>query len=257
MPHSDTRLWHPFADMHAVRSAELVIVRGEGAYVLGRRGPPLPRRHRQPLVRQRRPRPHARSPTPSPRRCASSRRYSCFGAFANQPALELAERLGELAPVDDARVFFGQRRRRRDRHRRQARPPLLRRHRAARARAPDLAAAQGYHGTHGFGTSIGGIPANRAGCGPLDPNASQVPHDSLEALEAEIERVGRRARRGGVRRAGDRRGRRPPAGPGYIEGVAELCRAHGVLLVVDAVICGFGRLGHVVRRPSAWASSPT
>ena len=30
---ADTRLWHPFADMHAVRGAELVITRGEGAYV--------------------------------------------------------------------------------------------------------------------------------------------------------------------------------------------------------------------------------
>jgi putrescine---pyruvate transaminase len=30
---------------------------------------------------------------------------------------------------------------------------------------------------------------------------------------------------------------------GYIEGVADLCAEHGVLLVVDSVICGFGRLG--------------
>ena len=30
---------------------------------------------------------------------------------------------------------------------------------------------------------------------------------------------------------------------GYVEGVAELCRRHDVLLVIDAVICGFGRLG--------------
>jgi adenosylmethionine-8-amino-7-oxononanoate aminotransferase len=34
----------------------------------------------------------------------------------------------------------------------------------------------------------------------------------------------------------------PPA-PGYIEGVAELCRRTGALLVIDAVICAFGRLG--------------
>src|SRR4029078_2726065 len=33
--------------------------------------------------------------------------YSAFGAFANTPALRLAERLAELAPVDDARIFFG------------------------------------------------------------------------------------------------------------------------------------------------------
>jgi putrescine aminotransferase len=74
-------------------------------------------------------------------------------------------------------------------------------------------------------------------------DVSAVQHDSLEALEAEILRVGpdRVAAffcepvigAGGVL---------PPA-DGYIEGVADLCAEHGVLLVVDAVICGFGRLG--------------
>jgi adenosylmethionine-8-amino-7-oxononanoate aminotransferase len=34
----------------------------------------------------------------------------------------------------------------------------------------------------------------------------------------------------------------PPV-PGYLEGLSELCRQTGVLLVVDSVICGFGRLG--------------
>jgi adenosylmethionine-8-amino-7-oxononanoate aminotransferase len=34
-----------------------------------------------------------------------------------------------------------------------------------------------------------------------------------------------------------------PPPEGYIEGVAELCRDTGVLLVIDSVICAFGRLG--------------
>ena len=34
-----------------------------------------------------------------------------------------------------------------------------------------------------------------------------------------------------------------PAPPGYIEAVAEICKRHGVLLVIDSVICAFGRLG--------------
>jgi adenosylmethionine-8-amino-7-oxononanoate aminotransferase len=101
----------------------------------------------------------------------------------------------------------------------------------------------GYHGTHGFGTSIGGIEANVTNWGPLIGGTSTVPYDSLEALEAEIQRVGpdRVAAffcepvigAGGVYA--------PPEG--YIEGVADLCAEHGVLFVVDAVICGFGRLG--------------
>ncbi|HEY2637839.1 MAG TPA: aminotransferase class III-fold pyridoxal phosphate-dependent enzyme, partial [Solirubrobacteraceae bacterium] len=63
------------------------------------------------------------------------------------------------------------------------------------------------------------------------------------ALEAEIERIGPAnvaaffcepvIGAGGVR----------PAPEGYIEAVADLCERYGVLFVVDAVICGFGRLG--------------
>ena len=33
MASSDSRFWHPFADMHAVRSAELALVSGEGVHV--------------------------------------------------------------------------------------------------------------------------------------------------------------------------------------------------------------------------------
>ena len=34
-----------------------------------------------------------------------------------------------------------------------------------------------------------------------------------------------------------------PAPPGYIEAVAAICKRHGVLLVIDSVICAFGRVG--------------
>ena len=34
-----------------------------------------------------------------------------------------------------------------------------------------------------------------------------------------------------------------PPPEGYIEGVADLCEEHGILLVIDSVICAFGRLG--------------
>ena len=79
--------------------------------------------------------------------------------------------------------------------------------------------------------------------GPLDPDASVVPYDSLEALEAEIERVGAdRVAAVFVEPVIGAGGVRQPA-PGYIEGVAELCARTGVLFVCDSVIAGFGRLG--------------
>ena len=83
----------------------------------------------------------------------------------------------------------------------------------------------------------------RQGYGPLVDSVSHVAYDSPEALADEIERVGpdRVAAffcepvigAGGVR----------PAPPGYLEAVAAICKRHGVLLVIDSVIGGFGRLG--------------
>jgi len=70
-----------------------------------------------------------------------------------------------------------------------------------------------------------------------------VPFDSLESLEAEILRIGSDnvaaffmepvMGAGGVNL--------PPES--YVEGVADVCERHGVLLICDSVICGFGRLG--------------
>jgi len=238
---ADTRLWHPFADMHAVRGAEMVIARGDGAYVWDDEG----RRYldataslwnvnvghgREEIVE---------AAAAQMRTLAS---YSAFGAFANAPALRLAERLGELAPVDDARIFFGSG----GGDAIDTAGKLARRHFAAvdqPERVHLISRAQGYHGTHGLGTSIGGIPANRADMGPLDPNASLVPHDSLEALEAEVQHVGpERVAAIFIEPVMGAGGVHPPR-PGYVEGVEELCARTGVLFVVDAVINAFGRLG--------------
>jgi putrescine---pyruvate transaminase len=237
----DTRLWHPFADMHAVRSAELTIVGGDGAYVWDAEG----NRYldgtaslwcvnvghgRQEI---------ADAVHGQMRRLAS---YSAFGPFANEPARALADRLCSYAPLDDARVFFGSG----GGDAIDTAAKLSRRFFAATGepeRVHLIGRTAGYHGTHGLGTALGGIGPNAAGMGPLDPAVSHVPHDSLEALEAEIERVG--ADRvaavfvepvigaGGVHQ--------PRAG--YVEGVGELCRRTGILYVVDSVICAFGRLG--------------
>jgi adenosylmethionine-8-amino-7-oxononanoate aminotransferase len=106
-----------------------------------------------------------------------------------------------------------------------------------------ISRTNGYHGTHAFGTSIGGIEANTANWGPLVPHTSAVAYDSLPALEQEILRVGPDRVAAffcePVLGAG---GLYPPA-EGYIEGIADLCEEHGVLLVIDSVICAFGRLG--------------
>ena len=99
-----------------------------------------------------------------------------------------------------------------------------------------------YHGTHGFGTALGGIPSNREGFEPLT-GTLQVRHDSLEELEETFALVGpERVAAVFLEPVIGAGGVHPPA-PGYIEGVAELCERTGALLVVDSVICAFGRLG--------------
>ena len=176
--------------------------------------------------------------------------------LVRQPArARVAERLCGLAPVDDPRVFLTSG----GGDSIDTAAKLARRYFAAIGspeRVHLISRSQGYHGTHGTGTSLGGIPANRVDVGPLDPHSSQVPHDSLEALEAEIERVGADRVAAVVRRAGDRRRRRPPSRrPGYLEGIDALCKRTGVLHIVDAVIAGFGRIGEWFG-PERWGLRP-
>lgn len=166
--------------------------------------------------------------------------YSAFGDFANEPALELAETLADLAPMP-ARVFLvsggGDAI--------DTAAKLARRYwfeLGEPERTVLVSRTAGYHGTHGFGTALAGIPANREGFGP-QVETLQVPRDSLEAMEAEIERVGvQRVAAVFVEPVIGAGGVYPPL-PGYLEGLAALCERTGVLLVVDSVICGFGRLG--------------
>src|SRR4051794_9457507 len=236
-----THFWHPFADMGSVSQNELLIERGEGVYVFDAEG----NRYLDGTASLWYANiGHGR--TDVVEAVAAQMRkleaYSTFGDFGNRPANELCERLAAVAPMDGARVFLAS-------GGGDAIDPaakIVRRHFVLQGqpeRTHLISRTQGYHGTHGFGTSIGGIEANVTNWGPLVPDVSTVPHDSLQALEAEILRVGpdRVAAffcepvigAGGVY----------PPPDGYIEGVADLCAEHGVLLVIDSVICAFGRLG--------------
>ena len=236
-----TRFWHPFADMGAVSQSELLIERGEGVWVFDADD------HRYldgtaslwyANIG------HGREEVAdaAARQMRRLEAYSTFGDLGNRPANELAARLAEHAPMDDARVFLASG----GGDAIDTAAKLARRHwnvQGQPERVHLISRTQGYHGTHGFGTSIGGIEANTSNWGPLIGNTSAVAFDSLPALQAEIERVGpdRVAAffcepvigAGGVHA--------PPEG--YIEGVADLCEEHGILLVIDSVICGFGRLG--------------
>src|SRR5438552_875173 len=238
---SDTSLWHPFSDMASVRGNELVLVRGEGVHVWDDAG----NRYLDGSaslwycnVG------HGREEIADAvaRQLRTLETWSIFGEVANPPALELAAKLASVAPMDGAKVFFTM----------GGGDAIDTAAKLARLywqtldqpeRLHIVGRTNGYHGTMAVGTSIGGMEAVRNGWGPLVPATSQVQHDSAQALRDELERVGPERVAAffcePVMGAG---GVFPPA-PGYIEEVAAICRAHGVLLVIDAVITGFGRLG--------------
>jgi putrescine---pyruvate transaminase len=235
----DTRFWHPFADMGSVRSAECVIERGEDVWVWDNEG----RRyldataslwyanvgHGRPEIAE-----------AVAKQLSKIAAYSAFGDLATAPTLELAEVLAERSPMP-ARVFLTSG----GGDSIDAAAKLARRYwyeLDQPERTLLVSRTQGYHGTHGYGTAIGGIAANRTGYGP-QVESEQVAHDSVEALEETIRRIGaERIAAFFVEPVIGAGGVYPP-GPRYIEGVAALCARNDVLLVADAVICGFGRLG--------------
>lgn len=239
----ESRFWHPFADMAQVKGHEIVIERGQGATVWDSEGNEYFDGTASLWCVNAG---HGRSEIASAisAQMEGLATYQTFSAFSNRPAMELADRLAGYAEplMDDPRVFFGLG----GGDAIETAAKLARRYFAAIGqpeREHVIGRTQGYHGTHGLGTAIGGIAANQDGMGPMDPCTSHVQWDSLEALEAEFERIGPERvaavfaepviGAGGVHRVP----------PGYLQGLAELCSRYGALFVADCVIAAFGRLG--------------
>jgi putrescine---pyruvate transaminase len=239
---ADSKFWHPFAAMGAVRRGELVLARAEDVHVWDEDG----KRYLDGTAalwyaNVGHGRTEINDAVAAQMKDIAA--YSAFGDFSNRPAMELTERLADLAPGDGWRAFLGSG----GGDGVDTALKLARRY-FAETGEPDrlhvISRTAGYHGTHGWGTAVSGIPVNREGFGPMVHETSQVPHDQLEALEAEFERLDGGARVAAVIAepvigAG---GLYPPL-PGYLEGLQALCRKHGALFVADSVICGFGRLG--------------
>jgi beta-alanine--pyruvate transaminase len=180
--------------------------------------------------------------------------------FAHPKAFELASRVAALAPGDLEHVFFcnsGS----------EAVDTALKialayhnvSGRASRTRL--IGRERGYHGVGFGGTAVGGIVANRKQFGTLLAGVDHLPHTYNREQQAfskgepewgghladELERlvglhdastiaaviVEPMAGSTGVL----------PAPKGYLQKLRQICDRHGILLIFDEVITGFGRLG--------------
>lgn len=231
---------HPFARPAATADAYLDIVRGEGAAVFDAGG----RRYVDAIASLwycavgygRR-----RIADAVAEQICRIPAYCTFDRFTSGTTDRLCERLRGLSPFPDARVFLtsgGS----------ESVETAVKLARLAHfvAGRPErtllVSRAPSYHGVAYAGTTATGLPLNQRGFGPLVPDMVQVPKDDLEALDRVLAAHGHRLAAIIAEPVIGAGGVYPPA-PGYLEGLRERCDAHGAYLVLDEVICGFGRLG--------------
>jgi adenosylmethionine-8-amino-7-oxononanoate aminotransferase len=184
--------------------------------------------------------------------------FTNWVGFATPPSIELAERLAGLVPFDVGRIFFcggGA-------EANETAMKISRQHHRLRGeptRYKFVTRRSAYHGVTLGALSINGSPALRSQFEPLLQGCLRAPtpyqyrcaycaggpcnltcadevdriivnEDPKTVAAVIMEPVQNSA--GSIV---------PP--PGYFERMREICDAHGVLLVADEVICGFGRVG--------------
>jgi putrescine aminotransferase len=167
--------------------------------------------------------------------------FHTFTSWTNPPADALADRIAELSPYDRGRVFFcssGS----------EAVESVMKIARAAQAQAghPErtliVSRERGYHGVGYGGTSVSGLPPNQASFGPFVADVVTVDADDLSKMAAVLEEHRGEIAAVITEPVQGAAGVWPPH-DGYLEGLRDLCDAHGAYLIFDEVITGFGRLG--------------
>lgn len=187
--------------------------------------------------------------------------YAHTGFFTNEPLEDLADVLIEKAPAELDRVYFvsgGS-------EAVEAGLKLARQYAVERGqpqRRHVIARRQSYHGNTLGALAAGGNEWRRQQFRPLLIETHHIapcyayrdqrPDESLEAyglrvaneLEAKIEELGGESVLAFVAEpvVGATAGAVPPV-PGYFRRIREICDRHGVLLMLDEVMCGMGRTG--------------
>jgi adenosylmethionine-8-amino-7-oxononanoate aminotransferase len=169
--------------------------------------------------------------------------YSAYADLGTRPAIDLAERLAALSPLDEPRVFLTSG----GAESIESAAKLCRRFFSLTGQ-PDrtilIAREKAYHGVAGFGTSLAGSDVFREGIQAPVAGVLHVPWDSADALRDAIEGVGAERVAGFFAEPVIGAGGVFAPPPGYLEEAAAICRDAGCLFVADEIITSFGRLGH-------------
>ncbi len=254
-------LWMHFTRMSSYADSDVpVIVRGSGQYVFDQHG----KRYLDGLaglfVSQIG---HGRKEVAeAAARQGSELAYFPLWSYANPRAIELAQRLADLAPGDLNRVFFTTS----GSEAVESAWKLAKQYfktKGEYTRYKVLSREIAYHGTSMGALAITALPAIKEPFEPLPPGGVRVPNtnfyrapgfvaDDLTAfgiwaadeIDRAIVREGPESVAAVFLEPVQNSGGCFPPPPGYFQRVREICDRHGVLLVSDEVICAFGRLGY-------------
>ncbi|HEY8696359.1 MAG TPA: aminotransferase class III-fold pyridoxal phosphate-dependent enzyme [Rhizomicrobium sp.] len=258
-PNDLSAFWLPFTPNRAFKSAPRMLARAEGMHYYDESGRALldtcaglwcvnAGHGREPIAA-------------AIRRAAGELDYAPTFQFAHPAAFALAQRIAALAPEGLDHVFFvNSGSEACDAALKIARAYFQRIGQGGRFRL--IGRERGYHGTTFAGISVGGIGNNRKAFGPLLPGTDD--HLPLhyeasmrftrgeadegqrfaEALEGLVALHGAETIAAVIVEPMAGSAGVFPAPKGYLQRLREICDRHGILLIFDEVITGFGRLGH-------------
>lgn len=187
--------------------------------------------------------------------------YHLFGGKSFEPAVELAEKIKELAPGRMSRVFYQSS----GSEANETQVKLAWYYNNAKGRPEKkkiISRVKGYHGVTIVSASMTGLPYNHQDFDlPVDrikhtqtphfwrgaePGESEIDYSKrlAEALEAQIIEEGPETVAAFIAEPVMGAGGVIVPPEGYFPAIMEVCRKYDILMIADEVICGFGRTGN-------------
>jgi 4-aminobutyrate aminotransferase/(S)-3-amino-2-methylpropionate transaminase len=180
--------------------------------------------------------------------------HSCFHVTANEPYIELAERLNALVPIDGpVKTMFAN-------SGAEAVENAVKIARKATDRPAVVAFDHAFHGRTLMGMSLTAkVMPYKQGMGPFAPEVYRLPfayayrwpsgpeHCAEESLAYAVDEMHKHIGEDNIacvvlEPIQGEGGFIVPA-PGFVKGIAEFCEANGIVFIADEIQCGMGRAG--------------